>query len=190
MQRMRTRGIVILIVLLASSLSLTADASDPTTTVGGVIWLDDVSALPPGHFAPYDKGTTSPQVVSPPITAGTCTYRQANDDPHMSGTGFAASIHGWWLIEPGTGACPGTATVTTYLQAWYCSGNCYWVTLTATAGSVQPGPGAGKRTTARWNCANGNSVGWRGFVDVDLDNWSDPPGFTYSNIRNLPCSPT
>jgi hypothetical protein len=32
-------------------------------------------------------------------------------------------------------------------------------------------------------------VGWRGRVDVDLTNWSDPSGYQYSVERDLACYP-
>lgn len=80
-----------------------------------------------------------------------------------------------------------------YVQAWYCYDypySCYWATLTVGQADVYAGGGAGKRATARWACASGDTVGWRAYVDVDLIDWNDPPGLTYSAIMNLPCSPT
>lgn len=98
-----------------------------------------------------------------------------------------------WRNKSGTGTCPSKATVTVYLQAWYCNPypiNCYWATLTVGQADVYAGGGSGKWANARWACASKNTVGWRGFVDVDLIGWNDPPGYTYSDIVNLACSPT
>jgi len=39
------------------------------------------------------------------------------------------------------------------------------------------------------SCASYETVAWRCFVDVNLDIWSDPSGYTYSAIENLICSP-
>ncbi|CCF85303.1 conserved hypothetical protein [Nitrolancea hollandica Lb] len=108
----------------------------------------------------------------------------------MSGT--QVSVHGYWKNKSGAGTCPSKATVTVYLQAWYCYDypySCYWATLTVDQEDVYAGGGSANRAAARWNCANNNTVGWRGYVDVDLIGWSDPAGYTYSDIVNLPCSP-
>jgi len=47
--------------------------------------------------------------------------------------------------------------------------------------------------TTSWDlttCSSSSTlVGWRGHVDVDLIGVSDPPGYTYSNIKNLYCVP-
>src|SRR3954447_16970396 len=47
-----------------------------------------------GGWAPYPEDTVTPSVVGSPISAGGCTYQQANDDPHL--TSGDVSIHGWW----------------------------------------------------------------------------------------------
>lgn len=145
-----------------------------------------------GHFAPYPGGGgggVSLMAESPDITAGSCTYRQAIDDPHISSTApLAASVHGWWLRISGT--CPSQANVDVYLQGYWCDQyGCRWITVASGSADVYAGGGAGRRATARRTCSNANTVGWRGFVDVDLIGVSDPPGYTYSAIRNLSCSP-
>src|SRR4051812_7147198 len=49
-----------------------------------------------GHFAPFPGDLVAPMAQSGNITAGSCTYKQAIDDPHISSTApRAASVHGW-----------------------------------------------------------------------------------------------
>jgi hypothetical protein len=124
------------------------------------------------------------------ITAGSCTYKQAIDDPHVSSTAPpAASVHGWWLRVSGT--CPSKANVDVYLQGYWCDiYGCRWITVASGSSDVYAGGGSGRRATARKTCSStARTVGWRGFVDVDLIGVSDPAGYTYSAIRNLACSP-
>ena len=192
MHRPQLLAVASVMMLLLVGMVGPVQATGPVTTPGSVSAKPTAtpSSRRGGHFAPYN-GAASPLTQSGVITAGTCGYTQNTDDPHLSSTGFAASVHGWW--ETASGICPAKATVTMYLQAWYCNDypySCYWATLTVDQADVYEGGGSGNRATARWNCANSNEVGWRGYVDVDLDNWSDPPGFTYTNIKNLACSPT
>lgn len=144
----------------------------------------------PGHYAPAPSGEITPMAQSGPITAGSCKYEQAIDDPHISSTApRAASVHGWWLKDSGT--CPSKATVAVYLQAYWCDPfyGCYWRTVSRGRTDVYAGGGSGNRATARLTCSKSSTVGWRGFVDVDLDGVRDPSGYTYSAIRNLACSP-
>jgi len=76
------------------------------------------------------------------------------------------------------------------LQAYWCDiYGCRFITVASGKADVYAGGGSGKRATARVSCASYETVGWRGFVDVNLDNWSDPSGYTYSAIENLICSP-
>jgi hypothetical protein len=142
-----------------------------------------------GHFAPYPGGDITPMAESGNITAGSCTYKQAIDDPHISSTApTAASVHGWWLKVSGT--CPSKANVDVYLQGWWCDFlGCRWSTVASDSADVSTGGGSGNRVTARWTCSSTKTVGWRGFVDVDLNGVSDPAGYTYSTIRDLACSP-
>jgi len=162
------------VLLLAFASALwpgTADAAGP--------------AQPAGHFAPYPGGVT-PLAVSGVITAGSCKYQQATDNPHLSYGD--TSVHGWWIHYSGT--CPAKATVTEYLQAYWCDYyGCRFITVSSGQADVYAGGGSGNRATARLACASSHTVGWRGFVDVNLDNWSDPSGYTYSSIVNLACSP-
>ena len=176
------------IVCCAALASLAA----PTISVGA-------SSPPPaepsapsasGDFAPYPGGDVTPLSQSGDITAGSCTYRQAIDNPHISSTApRAASVHGYWLKVRGT--CPSTANVDTYLQAYWCDqSGCRWIVVASNSGNVGPGGGSGRRVTARRTCSSSSrTVGWRGFVDVDLNGVSDPPGYTYSSPVNLACVP-
>jgi hypothetical protein len=143
-----------------------------------------------GHFAAYPGDVVTTLAESGPITAGSCTYKQAIDDPHFSSTPPAAvSIHGSWLRVSGT--CPSKANVDTYLQGYWCDiYGCRWITVDSASGDVYAGGGSGRRVTARRNCSStSKTVGWRGFVDVDLIGVSDPSGYTYSAIKNLTCVP-
>jgi hypothetical protein len=142
-----------------------------------------------GHFAPYPGGDITPQAESGNITAGSCTYRQAIDDPHISSTApLAASVHGWWIKVSGT--CPSKANVDTYLQGYWCDiYGCRWITVASASADVYAGGGSGNRVTARRTCSSNKTVGWRGYVDVDLIGVSDPAGYTYSTIKNLACEP-
>jgi hypothetical protein len=145
---------------------------------------------PSGHFAPYPGGDVIPLAESGNITAGSCTYRQALDNPHISSTApRATSVHGWWRRIAGT--CPSTANVDTYLQAYWCDAfGCRWIVVASKSGNVYAGGGSGRRITARKVCSSASkTVGWRGFVDVDLNGVSDPPGYTYSPPVNLVCVP-
>lgn len=141
------------------------------------------------EWAPYPGGDiVSPNVVGSVITAGSCKYRQANDDPHAPRSSYA-SIHGWWQKAGGT--CPSKANVDVYLQAYGCNPypNCDWFTLDSGSGDYVPGPGSGKWANARHNCSSSRTVGWRGYTDVDLPGISDPSWDTVSNVENLPCVP-
>ena len=167
--------------LLALSVLLLAFAS--------AAWPGAAEAAPSaqsgGYFAPYPGGVT-PLATSGVITAGSCRYQQATDNPHSPATD--TSVHGWWIHYSGT--CPAKATVTEYLQAYWCDiYGCRFITVASGKADVYAGGGSGKRATARKACASYRTVGWRGFVDVNLDNWSDPSGYTYSAIENLLCSP-
>lgn len=192
------RGLTVLCctaLLSLSALSASAGASSPqppvTTAPSATSPQPPQPSAPsaPGHFAPAPSGDVTPLAQSGPITAGSCTYEQAIDDPHISSTApRAASVHGWWLRDSGT--CPSKATVTVYLQAYWCGPfyGCYWRTVASGQADVYAGGGSGNRATARLTCSNSSTVGWRGFVDVNLDGVSDPSGYTYSAIKNLACS--
>jgi hypothetical protein len=196
MRRLRLLAVTSAVMLLFVGIVGPAQAVGPSKTVEGEPSANETPTptIPSGgHFAPYDQGTVSPNVESSIIVAGTCHYTQATDYIHKSSTGDAASVHGFWRNYSGVGTCPSTATVTVYLQAWWCDDypySCYWATLTVGQADVYNGGGGGNRATARWDCASDNVVGWRAFVDVDLDNWSDPAGYTYTDPVNLACSPS
>jgi hypothetical protein len=139
-----------------------------------------------GSFAPDPGGDVSPLAESGNITAGSCTYRQVLDDPHPSSGD--TSVHGWWRRISGT--CPSRANVDVYLQAYWCDVyGCRWITVASGSGDYRAGGGSGRRATARRTCSAASTVGWRGFVDVDLIGVDDPAGYTYSPIRNLACRP-
>lgn len=179
--RRRTLAVVACTAALASlgALPTSAGASSPPSSAP-----NKPSAS--GHFAPYPGGDVTPMAESGNITAGSCTYRQAIDDPHLSSGD--TSVHGWWLNISGT--CPSKANIDVYLQGYWCdSWGCRWITVASGSGDYYAGGGSGQRATARKTCSNTSTVGWRGFVDVDLIGVNDPAGYTYSTIRNLACSP-
>jgi hypothetical protein len=144
-----------------------------------------------GHWAVY-PGDISAQGLSGPITAGKCEYRQATDGVHDK-TGRdknQVSVHGWW--EKYSGTCPSKATVTTYLEAYWCStvSGCEWITLDSNGKDVYEGGGGSNWSNARTTCVNFDvKVSFRGYVDVDLDGVEDPPGYTYSAKENFYCDP-
>ncbi|WP_456698475.1 hypothetical protein [Aeromicrobium sp. P5_D10] len=137
-----------------------------------------------------EKPEFSAMAVSGVITAGSCKYRQRTDNVHFSGTGFAASAHGWWTKESGT--CPSKANVDAVLQAVFCDafGSCYWRTVDTKSKSVYAGGGSANRSAVRENCAGSKTVGWRVRVDVDLIGVGDPSGWTTSPGKDLACYPS
>lgn len=184
--KLRIRGPRIA-VAAAACVVLASLASVPTSGASAASDPSVRGARPaPGRFAPYRGGDITPRAESGVITAGSCSYKQAIDWPHVSGGD--ASVHGWWLYW--SGSCPSKANVDVYLQAWWCDGwGCRWITVASGSGDYYAGGGAGRRANARKTCTASTTVGWRGFVDVDLIGVSDPPGYTYSDIRNLACRP-
>ena len=121
------------------------------------------------------------------ITAGSCTYRQAVDNPHLSsGT---TSVHGWWETSTSSG-CPAYSNVDTLLQAFYCNmRGCSYVTIASDSRDVLAGGGSGRRGNARNSCLNSSLISYRGAVDVDLINQNDPSGLTYSPEVGVNCYP-
>lgn len=121
------------------------------------------------------------------ITAGSCTYRQAVDNPHLSsGT---TSVHGWWETST-TSGCPAYSNVDTLLQAFYCNmWGCSYVTIASDSRDVLAGGGSGRRGNARNSCLNSSLISYRGAVDVDLINQNDPGGLTYSPEVGVNCYP-
>ena len=133
--------------------------------------------------------SVSALAASPAITAGSCEYEQRTDDVHFSGTGWAASGHGWWMRSAGT--CPSKANADIELQAVWCDQyGCRWRTVASGSKDVYAGGGSANRAAAREDCGGSKTVGWRLRVDVDLLAVSDPSGWTYSSGRDLACYPS
>ncbi len=179
--------VIVTLVVPASGQQITQDPSPESKPKA------PSNSLEEGYFAPYPgpvpfSGSRLAMAESGVITAGSCRYRQVIDDPHLSGR--AVSVHGSWKRVSGT--CPAEANVDTYLQAYWCDwyAGCRWVTVASNSDDIRAGTGRGKRVTARKACTASPPVGWRGYVDVDLKGVSDPRGYTYSRIMNLPCMPT
>jgi hypothetical protein len=148
-----------------------------------------------GHYStisslPHDMAVT-PNATSGTIHAGSCYYQQAVDNAHISSTSTtrATQSHGSWLNKGGT--CPSKSNVDVYLQAVYCTdGNCGWKTVDKESGDVYAGGGSGKRITAHEDCSSTQTVGFRSYVDVDLNGVNDPSGYTYSTPKDLACHPS
>jgi hypothetical protein len=178
-----TLAVCLLSVLVSlGALPMSAGASSPPPS-------EPSKPSASGYFAPYPGGDITTMAESGNITAGSCTYRQAIDNPHISSTApRAASVHGWWRKIGGT--CPSKANVDVYLQGYWCDRwGCRWITVAFDSKDVYAGGGSGNRATARKTCSSTKTVGWRGFVDVDLIGVIDPPGYTYSSPVNLACQP-
>lgn len=123
------------------------------------------------------------------ITAGSCKYKQAVDNPHHSNNPPGdVSVHGWWIKWSGT--CPSTADIDVVLYAWFCDedDNCGWDALDSGNADVTAGGGSGRWANARHPCAGSQNVSYLGRVDVDLNGVSDPSGYTYSE-KVLDCYP-
>lgn len=177
-RRFRRASVVVCCAALVSlgALPANAEASSPPP----------LSTESPGfYFAPAPGGGVTPMASSGPITAGSCTYTQEVDNPHITGE---ASVHGYWKVVSGT--CPSKANVEVWLQAYGCDPFvCGWVTVAHGEGDYYAGGGSGKRANARRTCATTATTGWRGYVDVDLIGASDPSGYTYGPGVNLACRP-
>ncbi|MBZ2199678.1 hypothetical protein [Occultella gossypii] len=150
--------------------------------------LGDDSSAPLSDASEGAAVGIQPMGQGSPITAGECTYRQANDNPHESGGD--ASVHGWWRYVSGT--CPADANVDIYLQALWRNpnGTLAWLTVDSNSMQLKPGTGErGRRVNARIPCATQVSTTFRGLTDVDLPGIIDPPGMQESPDVTLSCSP-
>lgn len=100
-------------------------------------------------------------------TAGIrCTPYTGVDYPHISGSEFWASGHGWWKV----GTCDtGTAHVTSCLYEWYTDG--FFYQKACKTRKVKPG--TGKRANARVACGASVKTTWTNRVDVDVDGQLD-----------------
>lgn len=177
-----------------------AEASEPAdvrvTDGSNDPWIDpQTGELMLGGADPADieygvaPSSIVPLATGPAQTAGTCKYHHQVDDPHV--TGNQSSVHGWWTVARGSGACPSTATVKVKLQAWGCYDGsvCGWRTvITSSARSIKPG--TAKRANAQNTCGSAGRVSWRGQVDVDLDWWVDPFGWFTESQQLLNCYPS
>lgn len=98
------------------------------------------------------------------ISAIGCTPVSGRDNPHRSGTGVAASGHGWW----DRGNCDADrAKVYNCLYQWYSDNSWHQMDCSKTK-SLKPGGGSSNRTTARRECGSTATTSWRNHVDVDV----------------------
>jgi hypothetical protein len=186
------RWIVLVGLAAVCTSSVTAAPSQPIARPAP----PDVTPPPPsmpitpsGEYTRYPGGGVTTLGVGPIISAGGCSYQQANDTPHISSTTpRAVSVHGWFVRTGGT--CP-KANVDIYLQAYRCDVTiCGWVTVANDSRDVFAGGGSANRVTGRRVCSSsGKVVSWRGLTDVDLIGISDPSGFQPSPIANITCVP-
>lgn len=93
-----------------------------------------------------------------------CTPVSGRDNPHRSGTGVAASGHGWW----DKGNCDNDrANVFNCLYEWYTDNS--WVQKACSpTKELKPGGGSSNRTVARRDCTDTERTSWRNHVDVDV----------------------
>lgn len=93
-----------------------------------------------------------------------CTPLSGRDNPHRSGTGVAASGHGWW----DKGNCDNNrANVFNCLYEWYTDNS--WVQKACSpTKELKPGGGSSNRTVARRDCTDAERTSWRNHVDVDV----------------------
>lgn len=183
----RSRNMLSVLFCIAMLPFIAAQSAAASSPVSPDTGPPDTAARPKGgSWAALPEGFVTITATSGVISAGGCSYRQVNDDPHYSSPD--ASIHAWWNYEGGS--CPSQANVDAGLQALWCSTySCSWKTVATNSGDVYAGGGRGKRVTARRACTASSTVGWRGYTDVDLPGINDPSGVTYSNAVNLPCRP-
>ncbi|MFF9479492.1 hypothetical protein [Streptomyces sp. NPDC014733] len=93
-----------------------------------------------------------------------CTPVSGRDNPHRSGTGVAASGHGWWK----KGNCSNDrAKVFNCLYEWYTDNSWRQQACSATE-TLKPGGGSTHRTAARRDCRDTQRTSWRNHVDVDV----------------------
>ena len=124
-----------------------------------------------------------------------CDYEAGGDYPHLSGTGFATSAHGWWE-DNSPGQCPEYADVDIILQARMCyyedgqpTDRCYWDSLVRKERRIRAGTGgSGRRVPVRHNCASTQTTGYRSVIDVDLVGVPDGIGKLY-RTNNVDCLP-
>ena len=102
-----------------------------------------------------------------------------------------ASVHGYWIKEPGNVSCPPTAIVTVDLQAWACAAiyGCTWITQETDSGEFTAGGGSGNWGTPHKDCVTHKEVGWRGQADVNLVGIPDPLGYSHGAAHDWSCSP-
>lgn len=122
-----------------------------------------------------------------------CNYRSRVDNPHPSRTPGDVSVHGWW--ERRSGDCQ-TADVTVTLQAYYCSfssvgRNCWWSTVDVGQRlRMRSHARLSQRANARITCSSvDRQVGYRAYVDVDINGYWDGASKTFSRTVNLYCVP-
>lgn len=93
-----------------------------------------------------------------------CTPVSGRDNPHRSGTGVAASGHGWWK----KGNCSNDrAKVFNCLYEWY-TDNSWRQQACSRTETLKPGGGSTHRTAARRDCRGTERTSWRNHVDVDV----------------------
>ena len=194
MIRLRLDMVWIAVGVIAVALALLPFGSGSVSAQGpedsGTVTYERLSEA---EFAEYEAGA-SDEVDDESSQMAWCNYETKGDYPHLSSTGFAASAHGWW-VDKSPGECPEEAVVTVTLQAWMCTyfgtdgKSCSWNTLGSPVKKrIRAGGGAGRRTTARHDCASSRTVSYRSIIDVNLVGIWDGPRKLYMH-KNVDCFP-
>ncbi|WP_239481458.1 hypothetical protein [Streptomyces sp. CS014] len=154
----------------ASAAPTTASDRDgdarPGAAVPGVAPSDsDTSAVyldSAGRVMDMDAAEEASAARQP--TAPGCTPASGRDNPHRSGTGVAASGHGWWK----KGNCSNDrAKVFNCLYEWF-TDNTWWQKACSDTKTLKPGGGSTHRTAARRDCRGTQRTSWRNHVEVDV----------------------
>jgi hypothetical protein len=137
---------------------------------------------------PREGAVNSTKIATPetdpyPVRRTSCSPIAEGDHVHISSTGPpTASGHGWWKRGNCTAA---KAQVSIVLQEHFSDGS--WRDRgQGGQGDFPPGPGAGKRATARAVCLTTNLTGWRSVVNVSVINESGTASVTTPGV-NINC---
>lgn len=136
--------------------------------------------------ADVSSSTEQKQVTTYGIFPKPFRFESRSDWPHISSSrgARAASVHGWWNQISGPA---GTATVR--IELWAKGPRDRWFRKVGvgTKHAIPGGGGRGNRATARAVCKNHDRTIFRGDVDVDINNYPDPPGIRRGYEVPLPC---
>lgn len=120
--------------------------------------------------------SVSPHSRAAPATS--CSPGANGDDVHISSSGPpTASGHGWWT----RGNCTAAKAQVSIVLEEYLNGG--WRERgQGGQGSYVPGPGSGKRATARAVCLNTHRMSWRSQVSVSVEGESGTASHTTPSV--------